>query len=133
MNYRSFSLSGVVSINFDPTSSFLRLDAIGKIDYLQKLSYDQYQVLISKSPGVKDFFTQKGFDSDHRPQYVFIGSQDEKVMSKEESKALVNRCAANLAINGLWWDSDDGESSELYLQDRDIIESIEVSLSRQRV
>lgn len=132
MNYRTFQLSGLITINFDPTSSFLRLDAIGNIDFLQKLSYDQYQVLVEKSPGVKEFFVQSGVDAEKKPVYTFVGSRDIKKMSPEESKNLVNRCAANLALNGLWWDEDDGTKSSLWIQDRDLFNTMEISLSRRR-
>lgn len=132
MNYRTFSLNGLISINFDPTSSFLRLDAIGKIKYLQEITYDQYTLLVKKSPGVKEFFTKRGADANGMPKYVFTGPKDTSKMSADQCEALVNRCAANLVLNGLWWDSDDGTSSELYIQDRDIIDNTEVSLSARR-
>lgn len=131
MNYRTFSLNGVVSINFDPTSSFLRLDAIGKIDKGQVLDYNQYSVLIAKSPGLEPFFTQ-AFDGEGYPIYIFQGSNNPDILSDEECIALVNRCASTLALNGLWWDNDDGDYSQLYILDKDIVETKEVSLSRER-
>lgn len=130
MNYRTFSLSGVVSINFDPTSAFLRLDAIGEIKPNQELTYEQYSVLVAKSPGVKPFFVQPRYDERGKPLYVFTPKRE--LMDEDQCIALINRCAANLMLNGLWWDSDDGESSQLYIQDRDIVENLEASLSRKR-
>lgn len=131
MDYRSFSLSGVISINFDPTSSFLRLDAIGKITLGQTLDYNQYSVLISKSPGLEPYFEQR-FDSSGYPIYVFQGSDDPERFSNDDCVALVNRCASTLALNGLWWDEDNGDYSQLYILDKDIIDTEELSLSRQR-
>lgn len=131
INYRTFSLNGVISINFDPTSSFLRLDAIGKIELGRTLTFDQYSVLIAKSPGLEQFF-QQVFDQNGNPVYIFQGSQDPDWMSVEESVSLVNRCASTLALNGLWWDDDNGEYSQLYILDKDIIEHEELSLSRER-
>lgn len=131
INYRTFSLNGVISINFDPTSSFLRLDAIGKIEIGRTLTFDQYSILIAKSPGLEQFFEQV-FDQEGNPVYIFQGSQDPDWMSVEESVSLVNRCASTLALNGLWWDDDNGEYSQLYILDKDIIEHEELSLSRER-
>lgn len=132
MNYRSFSLSGVISINFDPTSSFLRLDAIGKIDKDRTLTYHQYEVLIDKSPGLTDFFKME-YDDNGLPVYKFNPSnQIIRIMNEDTALELVNRCASTLALNGLWWDDDNGKYSSLYLQDKDIIATEEMSLSRAR-
>lgn len=131
MNYRSFSISAVVSINFDPTSTFLRLDAVGKIALGDVLTFDQYNRLIEMSPGLIPFFTQDGVDETNRPSWRFTGPPLGSRMSIEDCVNLVNRCASNLTLNGLWW--DDGNTSQLYIQDRDIFFNDELSLSRRRM
>lgn len=113
MNYRSFSISAVVSINFDPTSTFLRLDAVGKIALGDVLTFDQYNRLIEMSPGLIPFFTQDGVDETNRPSWRFTGPPLGSRMSIEDCVNLVNRCASNLTLNGLWW--DDGNTSQLYI------------------
>lgn len=133
MNYRTFSISAAISINFDPTSSFLRLDSIGALSIGDILSYSPYNALIELSPGVAQFFTQEDeVDENGMPQWRFTGPPFGNRMSVEDCVDLVNRCARNLAMNGLWWDDDDGNST-LHIQNRDIFYSSELSLSRRRV
>lgn len=45
--------------------------------------------------------------------------------------ALVNRCCRSLVLNGLWWEDDNG-NRQLWIQDRDILQTEEFSLSRIR-
>lgn len=135
MNYRSFTLNALVSINFDPTSTFMRLDAFGKLKMYDIIDEDKYQMLISASPGLEKYFQPQGSDpKTKRPNYQLIGAPKDfkDPLSQEEILALVNRCTSTLVLNGLWWDTDDGNSS-LIIQDRDIIATEEFSLSRRRV
>lgn len=131
INYRSFNINGVVSINFDPTATFMRLDAIGSIALFDTIGRDEYSVLITASPGVAKYFRENYNVDTKEFTYTFIGTQPGDPLSQQACIDLVNRCAAAVILNGLWWDSEDGDSV-LWLQDKDIMEHEEISLSRRR-
>ena len=165
MNYRTLSLSGLITINFDPTSTFLRLDNNVKIKYLDIISEDAYLTLIQASPGCRMFFKkvlnlEKGngvaykFEVEEptapkdpgpdaspaaKAEYESALADYNKMLSIYEeiqkdpapTVALVNRCLSSTVLNGLWWEDKNG--SALLLQDRDIFEEEQVSLSRRRV
>lgn len=133
MNYRSFTLNGVVSINFDPTSAFMRLDAVGKIALFDILSNNRYSVLTKYSPGLTRFFKKYGTDAQGNVLWQFIGPSVDDHMDIDSCVILVNHCSAALSLNGLWWDDDSTGNSQLILQDRDIFETQQVSLSRKRI
>lgn len=134
IGYRSFSLSGVVSINFDPTSAFMRFDAVGKIKLFDILSNDQYKTLTKYSPGVAKFFKVYETGDKTKTEWQFVGADENRDhMTIEASEILVNHCSAALCLNGLWWDDEETGQSSLVLQDRDIFETQQVSLSRKRM
>lgn len=131
MNYRSFQLSAAVSVNFDPTATFIRLDTFGNIQLEEVISEKKYLALISASPGLEKYF-QKEVSTDDEVVYRFIYPGGP--LTRKEVVELVNRCTSTLIMNGLWWDSDDMDGySQLLVQDRDLITTEEISLSRKRI
>lgn len=139
INYRTFSLSALISVNFDPTATFMRIDTWGTIRIGDQIKYDRYKMLISSSPGLSQFFTKIPVGIDEEPLYRFVGpkqfpanyTEEQKQEARIKCQDFVNRCSATLILNGMWWDDDDG-NSYLAVQDRDLIESQELSLSRRR-
>jgi hypothetical protein len=118
MNYRTFTLSALITVNFDPTATFMRIDAWGTIRLNEEISYDKYRTLIAASPGLRQFFVQVGFDENKEPIYRFVGKRSfppgyTQKQIEAEQKAVenfVNRCASTLILNGMWWDEDNGDS-----------------------
>lgn len=145
MNYRTFTISALISINFDPTSTFMYLDAFGELKIGDKISSDKYFLLMDSSPGCKPYFIQLNEkDSSGFPVFRFDGlpaadkaELEAKGMGwkikdiNDRITSLVNRCCKSLVLNGLWWKDDNG-NSQLWIQDRDILETTEFSLSRVR-
>lgn len=140
MNYRTFTLGALITVNFDPTATFMRIDAWGTIRLNEEISYDKYRTLIAASPGLRQFFVQVGFDENKEPIYRFVGKRSfppgyTQQQIEAEQKAVenfVNRCASTLILNGMWWDEDNGDSF-LIVQDKDLLFKDEFSLSRRRV
>lgn len=145
INYRTFSISALISINFDPTSTFMFLDAFGELQIGDKINADKYFLLMDSSPGCKPYFIQLN-DVDERGYHYFrfegLPAQERQQLEAQNLHwqvedadrritALVNRCCKSLVLNGLWWKDDKG-NAQLWIQDRDILETIEFSLSRVR-
>lgn len=145
INYRTFNISALISINFDPTSTFMFLDAFGELQIGDKISSDKYFLLMDSSPGCKPYFVQLN-EVDEKGYYYFrfdgLPAQEKDYLEKsgqgwkiddanKRITALVNRCCKSLVLNGLWWKDDNG-NTQLWIQDRDILETIEFSLSRIR-
>lgn len=127
MNYRTFSLSGLITINFDENATFLHLDTIGKLGLNSRISEDDYMALMSVSPGLEKFFAK----DEAKREYIVIGKPTLNYpLENEEILGLINRCSTTIVKNGLWW--EDTNKSELLVQKRDLNETSEFSLSRRR-
>lgn len=127
MNYRTFSLSGLVTINFDENATFLHLDTIGKLGLNSRISEDDYIALMNVSPGLEKFFAKDAKTN----EYIVIGKPSLNYpLENEEILGLINRCSTTIIKNGLWWNN--GEASELLVQKRDLNDTSEFSLSRRR-
>lgn len=145
MNYRTFTINALISINFDPTSTFMFLDAFGELKIGDKIESSKYFLLMDSSPGCKPYFIQlneKGADGYPLFQFVGLPPAERKALEDADKDweivdydkritALVNRCCRSLVLNGLWWKDDKG-NQQLWIQDRDILTEIEFSLSRAR-
>lgn len=132
IGYRTFTINALITVNFDPTATFMRLDTWGTIKLFDRIDYNKYSILMSASPGLARFFNQVALDPETGlPIYSFVGPQDPQDISTEKCVELVNRCASSLIMNGLWWDDENGDSY-LVVHDRDLIETQELSLSRVR-
>lgn len=125
MNYRTFSLQATISVNFDPTSTFIRLDTLPKMTIGQRISEKTYKVLIAASPGLAQYFEKR---DEETYAFVYKGGK----LTAKQVEELVNRCASTLLMNGLWWEDDATGNSVLLVQDRDLIQTQEISLSRKR-
>lgn len=124
MNYRTFTIGALISINFDPTSTFMYLDAFGELKIGDKISSDKYFLLMDTSPGCKPYFIQLNEkDSNGFPVFRFDGlpatdkaELEAKGMGwkikdiNDRITSLVNRCCKSLVLNGLWWKDDNGNS-----------------------
>lgn len=129
MNYRTLTLSGLITINFDENATFMRLDIIGKMKIGDILTVSEYGALISVSPGCEQFFTETVVN-DNRVYRLTGRPTKDFPMSQDQIVGLVNRCTTTIIKNGLWWEDDEG--SQLVVQDRDLIGADEFSLSRRR-
>lgn len=122
MNYRTFTINALISINFDPTSTFMFLDAFGELKIGDKIESSKYFLLMDSSPGCKPYFIQlneKGADGYPLFQFVGLPPAERKALEDADKDweivdydkritALVNRCCRSLVLNGLWWKDDKG-------------------------